>query len=74
MQHLSSEFYEPLSDSALDEMESYISEALAYRHIPEFATECARLIAEVRRLRSLVDGSELPAAIPHSLLIDEQAA
>jgi hypothetical protein len=73
MQHLSSETHEPLSAAALDEMESYISEALAYRHVPEFAAECARLITEVRRLRSLVDGGA-SADISRSLQVNEQAA
>jgi hypothetical protein len=42
----------PLSDAELDEMERYTQEALSYRHQPEFVNECARLLAEVRRLRA----------------------
>jgi hypothetical protein len=43
--------YEPLNDAELEEIERYTSEALSYRHQPEFVHECARLIAEVKRLR-----------------------
>jgi hypothetical protein len=43
--------FKPLEDAELDEIERYTTEALGYRHQPEFAYECARLIAEVRRLR-----------------------
>jgi hypothetical protein len=42
----------PLSDAELDEIERYTQEALGYRHQPEFVAECARLLAEVRRLRA----------------------
>jgi hypothetical protein len=48
---------EPLDDAELDEIERYTIEALGYRHQPEFVHECARLIAEIRRLR----GMKMPA-------------
>jgi hypothetical protein len=43
--------FSPLDDAELNEIERCAQEALGYRHQPEFAYECARLVAEVRRLR-----------------------